>query len=106
MELSRKTKDELTKIEEFKIYNKYGEIVFEEPINLLGINLDEEIIIENDLIETGDELDYCSKFKLYNFNIDENGLCKYKKYLENVGGKFVEYKNNEIVWEYMKNDRI
>ena len=106
MELSRKTKDELTKIEEFKIYNKYGEIVFEEPINLLGINLDEEIIIEKDLIETGDELDYCSKFKLYNFNIDENGLCKYKKYLENVGGKFVEYKNNEIVWEYMKNDRI
>ena len=106
MELSRKTKDELTKIEGFKIYNKYGEIVFEEPINLLAINLDQEIIIEKDLIETGDELDYCSIFKLYNFKIDENGLSKYKEYLEKVGGKLVEYKNNEIVWEYKTNDRV
>ena len=103
VELSRKTKDELKNVEGFKIYNKYGEVEFKEPVNLLGINLDEEIVIEKNVIDTGKELDYNSIFKLYNFKIEENGLNKYKMNLEKSGGNFLEYKNNEIVWEYKKN---
>ena len=103
VELSRKTKNELKSVEGFKIYNKYGEVEFKEPVNLLGINLDEEIVIEKNVIDTGKELDYNSIFKLYNFKIEENGLNKYKMNLEKSGGNFLEYKNNEIVWEYKKN---
>ena len=105
-ELSRKSKEELTKIEGFKIYNKYGEVEFQEPINLLGINLDEEITIEDGLIDTSDKLDYNSKFMLSNFKIEESELKKYIVNIEKIGGNFVEYKNNEIVWEYKKKDRI
>ena len=106
VELSRKTKDELTKVEGFKIYNKYGEVEFKEPVNLLGINLDEEIAIEQNLIDTGSRLDYDSIFKLYNFKVQENGLDNYKINLEKAGGNFVEYKNNEIVWEYKKKGKL
>ena len=103
VELGRKTKEELTRVKGFKIYNKFGEVEFKEPVNLLGVNLDDEINIEQNLIDTGDKLDYRSIFKLYNFKVEENGLNKYKMNLEKAGGNFVEYKNNEIVWEYNKN---
>ena len=106
VELSRKTKDELTKVEGFKIYNKYGAVEFKEPVNLLGLNLDEEIAIEQNLIDTGSRLDYDSIFKLYNFKVQENGLDNYKINLEKAGGNFVEYKNNEIVWEYKKKGKL
>lgn len=102
MELCRKSEDELKKIEGFKICNKYGEVEFLEPINLLGIDLDKEVKIEQNMIETGDELDYHSRFKLFNFKIGENGINNYKINLEKAGGKLLEYKNNEIVWEYKK----
>ena len=103
VELGRKTKEELTKIEGFKISNKYGEVEFKEPVNLLGVDLDDQINIEQNLIDTGDKLDYRSIFKLYNFKVKENELDKYKTNLEKEGGNFVGYKNNEIVWEYNKN---
>ena len=102
IELSRKTKDELKKVEGFKIFNQYGEVEFMEPVNLIGLDLDNQITIEPNIIETGDELEYNSKFKLYSFKIEENGLNKYKMNIEKVGGKLLEYKNNEIVWEYKK----
>ena len=62
----------------FRIFNKFGEVEFKEPVNLLGINLDEQVTIERNLIDTGDKLNYKSVFKLYNFKIGENGLNKYK----------------------------
>ena len=103
VELGRKTKEELKKVEGFKIYNKYGEVEFKEPVNLLGVNLDDQINIEQNLIDTGDKLDYRSIFKLYNFKVKENELERYKNNLEKEGGNFIGYKNNEIVWEYNKN---
>ena len=102
LELSRMTKEELKKVEGFKIYNQYGEVEFKEPVNLLGLDLDKLVDIEKNMIDTGDELDYCSKFKLYNFKVEENGLNKYKISLEKAGGNFLGYKNNEMIWEYKK----
>ena len=104
LELSRKTANELRKVKGFKIYNKYGEVQFKEPVNLLGLNLDNQIVIERNLIDTGDKLDYWSLFKLYDCQIEENGLNKYKVKIAKCGGNFVEYKNNEIVWEYKKSN--
>ena len=105
LELSRMTKEELKKVEGFKIYNQYGEVEFKEPVNLLGLDLDKLVDIEKNMIDTGDELDYCSKFKLYNFKVEENGLNKYKISLEKAGGNFLGYKNNEMIWEYKKKER-
>ena len=50
MELSRKTAYELRNVENFRIFNKYGEVQFKEPVNLLGLNLDNQVIIEKNLI--------------------------------------------------------
>ena len=104
MELSRKTASELRKVENFKIYNRFGEVLFKEPVNLLGLNLDNQVTIDRDLIDTGDKLNYWSIFKLYNFRTEENGLNKHKINLKNSGGKFISYKNNELVWEYKVNN--
>ena len=103
IELSRKTVEELKKVENFRIFNKFGEVEFKEPVNLLGINLDEQVTIGRNLIDTGDKLNYKSVFKLYNFKIGENGLNKYKVNLKELGGKFLSYNNNELVWEYNGN---
>ena len=107
MELSRKTADELRNVENFRIFNKHGEVQFKEPVNLLGLNLDNQVTIEKNLIDTGDKLDYWAIYKLYNFITEENGLTKHKKNLEKYGGNFLYYKNNEMVWEYNgKNQKI
>ena len=100
MELSRKTVSELRKIENFKIFNKFGEVEFKEPINLLGLDLDNQVTIENNLIDTGNKLNYWSIFKLYNIKVEQNGLNKYIINLKKSGGNFLSYKNNELVWEY------
>ena len=100
MELSRKTENELKNIENFKIFNKYGEVVFKEPINLIGLNLDNQVTIEKDLIDTGDKLNYWSIFKLYNIKVKENGISRHKDELKKCGGEFLSYKNNELIWEY------
>ena len=100
MELSRRTAGELRRVEYFKVYNKFGEVEFKEPINLLGLNLDNQVTIEKNLIDTGDKLNYRSVFKLYNFRVEENGLNRHKITLKRSGGKFLSYENNELVWEY------
>ena len=103
VELSRKTCDELKNIHNFKIFNEYGEVEFKEPINLLGVNLDDQITIENNLIDTGNKLNYWSIFKLYNFKLEENEIENYKNNIKKNGGQFISYKNNELTWEYIPN---
>ena len=104
MELSRKTEKELRKVENFKIFNKHGEVEFKEPVDLFGLNLDNQVTIERNLIDTGDKLNYWSIFKLFNFKVGENGLYNHKINLEKSGGNFLSYKNNELVWEYKGNN--
>ena len=99
-ELQNKSLEEIKCIKNFRIFNHYGEVVFKEPVNLLGINLDEEIIIEKNMIETGDALDYWSIFKLYEFIANENVINNLKEKLKQNGGKFIFYKNKELIWEY------
>ena len=99
-ELRRKTPEELEKIENFKIYNKFGEVEFKEPVNLLGMNLDNEITIEKNMIDTSDKLNYWSVFKLYDFIADEIEIKNYIMNLNESGGKFISYKNNVLIWEY------
>ena len=99
-ELQNTSLEELKKVNNFKIYNKYGEVEFKEPINLLGVNLNEEIYIENDMIETGNKLDYWSIFKIYDFIADEITIFNLKEKLNQNGSKFISYKNNILVWEY------
>ena len=99
-ELCRKTCKELEKIINFKIFNEFGEVEFKEPVNLLGINLDKEVTISKNMIETGEKLNYWSIFKLYNFTFEEKEIDAYIKIIEKFGGKFISYKNNELIWEY------
>lgn len=58
------------------------------------------------MIDTGDNLNYWSIFKLYNFIIEENGIDKYILNIKQSGGKFISYKNNELIWEYKGNKEI
>ena len=99
-ELSQKSSEELKKVEKFKIFNKYGEVEFKEPVNLLGVNLDKEITIEKNMIDTSDKFNYWSIFKLYHFIASKEDLNNYRKYLENSGGRFISYENNVLIWEY------
>ena len=101
-ELSRMTTEELKRVNNFKIYNEHGQVLFKEPINLLGVNLDKEIIIEKNLIDTGDKLNYWSQYKLYNFKIEKENLNIYKQNMEKEGGKLIGYNNNILEWEYKK----
>ena len=99
-ELENKSLEEIKKIKNFKIYNEYGEVEFKEEINLLGVNLNEEIIIEKNMIETGDKLDYWSIFKIYEFIADEKSISNLIEKLNQNNGKFISYKNKILIWEY------
>ena len=100
-DLQQKTSEELKSINNFIIYNKYGQVKFKEPINLLGVNLNEEIVIEKNMIETGDKLDYWTEFKIYEFIEDENNISKLKEKISQNNGKFISYKDKELIWEYI-----
>ena len=103
-ELQNKTAEELKRVNNFKIYNEYGEVEFKEPVNLLGVNLNDEIKIEKDMIETGEKLDYWTIFTLYEFNTDENAISNLIEKLHQNGGKFISLKNKILIWEYKKNN--
>ena len=49
--LCRMSSEELRNVKEFRIYNKHGEVHFLETVNLLGMNIDEEISIEERCVE-------------------------------------------------------
>jgi hypothetical protein len=104
IELCRKTCEELKSISNFKIYNQFGEVEFKEPVNLLGVNLNNEVTIEKDMIDTGEKLNYWSIFKLYNFHIKDNNIDKCINNINRSGGKFISYNNNELIWEYKANN--
>ena len=99
-ELSQKSSKELKKVENFKIFNNFGEVEFKEPVNLLGVDLDKEITIKKNCIETSDMFNYWSIFKLYDFIEDDNDINNYKKEIEKSGGKFISYENSVLIWEY------
>ena len=104
-DLQLKTSEELKRINNFIIYNKYGQVEFKEPINLLGVNLNNEIVIEKNMIETGDKLDYWTVFKIYEFIDDGNNICKLKEKINQNEGKFISYKDKELIWEYIPKPR-
>ena len=103
-QLQNKTLEELKNVKDFIIYNKYGQVEFKEPINLIGVNLNEEIDIEKDMIETGDKLDYWSIFTLNEFIADENTISNLIEKININNGKFISFKNKKLVWEYKKNN--
>ena len=103
-ELQNKSIEELKNVQNFKIYNAYGKVEFKEPVNLLGVNLNEEIKIEKDMIETGEKLDYWTIFTLYEFITDENAISNLIEKLRQNGGKFISLKNKILIWEYKKNN--
>lgn len=49
--LCRMSSEELRNVKDLRIYNKYGEVHFTDKVNLLGMNIDEEISIEERCIE-------------------------------------------------------
>ena len=102
--LSRMTSNELKNVKNFKIYNKYGAVEFKEPINLYGINLDDEITIEQNLIETKDNLDYNAEYMLVNFKLNDKEFRRFKETLEKYGGRNIRYDRNnlELRWEYKR----
>ena len=49
--LCRMSSEELRNVKDLRIYNKYGEVHFTDKVNLLGMNIDEEISIEERCVE-------------------------------------------------------
>ena len=116
--LCRMSSDELRKVENFKIYNKYGEVRFLEKVNLLGMNIDEEISIEEKCIEIkettkGKGLNVKREIRL-NGMIMTNGMRSDPKIIEKnkellrrkveeLGGEFENYnpENGVLVFKVM-----
>ena len=107
IKLCRMTIKELKNVKYFRIYNKFGEVSFNEPVDLYGINLDNEIIIEQNLIDTGDKLDYDAEYKLFDFKADSDALNKYINILKKSGGINIRYDNEraELSWDYKRKSK-
>lgn len=116
--LCRMSSDELRKVENFKIYNKYGEVRFLEKVNLLGMNIDEEISIEEKCIEIkepikGKGLNVKREIRLNGMTMtngmrsDPKIIEKNKEILrrkvEELGGEFENYnpENGVLVFKVM-----
>ena len=113
-ELCRMSEEELKHVEQFKIYNSMGEVMFLEPVNLLGINIDNNCDINKRGITIanavkGNGLNYNRRCTVY---LDENGPAKGKEIqerknewlnrIELLNGKVVEYNEIEgkVVYEF------
>jgi hypothetical protein len=104
--LCRMSEYELSNIENFKIYNEYGEIQFSEKINLLGANLDNDYIIEKNQIEIKRNLNVKIKCILYHLkfeNYDENIMKQFKEKIKEKNGEFISYEplNGRLEWNYV-----
>ena len=104
--LCRMSEYELSNIENFKIYNEYGEIQFLEKINLLGANLDNDYIIEKNQIEIKRNLNVKIKCILYHLkfeNYDENIMKQFKEKIKEKNGEFISYEplNGRLEWNYV-----
>lgn len=43
--------EKLRRVENFKLYNQYAEIIWENPVDILGVNFDQEVSISEGLVE-------------------------------------------------------
>jgi len=94
--------EELKNIENFKIYNEYGEVLYLNPVNLLGIDLDKECTIKHKLIELQDHEGIKRRCCLYGLKINgANQLDEYKNKLKEINGIFVKYdeSNGNLIWD-------
>ena len=100
--LCRMTQDELRNVKDFKIYNEHGEVHFIDKVNLLGLNLDEEISIEERCVEIketqkGKGLNVNREVKLnsmmvFNGKEDLKGkLGMIKEKITELGGEYENY---------------
>ena len=100
--LCRMTQDELRNVNDFKIYNQHGEVHFIDKVNLLGLNLDEEISIEERCVEIketqkGKGLNVNRKVKLNSMMVIngkenlEGKLSMIKEKITELGGQYVNY---------------
>jgi hypothetical protein len=97
--------DELKNISNFKIYNEYGEVQFLNNVNLLGLDLDKECVIEKGCIELKERLNVKRKCILYNFKLDngnQNLMDDFKKVISEKNGVFISYEPNtgRLEWDY------
>lgn len=68
VELSRMTRKELRKVEGLTVWNDFGKVEWDGPVNLLNVNLDEWIQISKNSIEIEDKLTNNSSCTLHFFN--------------------------------------
>ena len=103
-QLCRMTCNELKNVKYFRIYNKFGEVSFNEPLNLYGVNLDDEVNIEQNLIDTGDKLNYDAEYKLFDVNGNSKALNSYIDILKKSGGINIKYDKDraELSWDYKR----
>ena len=105
--LNPENKYDLKKVENFEIWNKYGKVIFLEPINLSGkIIINEIIKIKDGEIDLNHERVDKLKAKAflhYNFGYKLEGayLDNLKHILKSLNGTFVKYENE--ILEYTIN---
>ena len=105
--LNPENKYDLKKVENFEIWNKYGRVIFLEPINLSGkIIINEIIKIKDGEIDLNHERVDKLKAKAflhYNFGYKLEGayLDNLKHILKSLNGTFVKYENE--ILEYTIN---
>ena len=107
--LCRMSIDELKNISNFKIYNEYGEVQFLNNVNLLGIDLDKECVIEKGCIELKERLNVKRKCILYNFKLDngnENSMDNFKKVISKNNGVFISYEPKTGRLELDYNEKV
>lgn len=98
-ELCRMTPEELGCLNNFRVYNQFGEICFQEPINAIGLDVDRLVhieklnlgIISQDLLAEVYGFDKDVKFVFREVDLDGRSELSYKtsvlRYLQRLDGK-------------------
>lgn len=84
--ICRMTEKELSKVPKFKVRNEWGEIHFFQPVDLRGVNLDDEINISRRMIDVypnnstkpakGKGLNVAAQLTFYNFGLHSRKLSQ------------------------------